>query len=93
MVRAGHPLAGSVPSLEQLSKARWLLPTSDVTLRTEVERMSTDARFGALDVRVETDTSATLMIPLLRRSDAGFGVCRPVRDGPAERTGEWQPAH
>jgi len=55
--------------------------------------MSTDARFGALDVRVETDTSATLMIPLLRRSDAGFGVCRPVRDGPAERTGEWQPAH
>ena len=69
VVRSGHPLAGSVPSLEQLSKARWLLPTSDVTLRTEVERMFADAGLGALDVRVETDTSATLMIPLLRRSD------------------------
>lgn len=61
VVRAEHPPTGSVPNLEQLSKARWLLPTSDVTLRTEVERMP--------DVRVETDTSATLMIPLLRRSD------------------------
>lgn len=69
VVRSGHRLAGRVPTLEELSKARWLLPTSDVTLRTEVERMFTDAGFGALDVRVETDTSATLLIPVLRRSD------------------------
>jgi DNA-binding transcriptional LysR family regulator len=69
VVRAGHPLAGGVPSMEHLSKSRWLLPTSDVTLRTEVERMFADAGFGALDVRVETDTSATLLIPLLRQSD------------------------
>jgi len=69
VVRAGHPLAASIPSLEELSKSRWLLPTSDVTLRAEVERMFADAGLGALDVRVETDTSATLMIPLLRRSD------------------------
>lgn len=69
VVRAGHALAGSRPSLEQLSKSLWLLPTSDVTLRAEVEKMFADAGFGALDVRVETDTSATLMIPLLRQSD------------------------
>lgn len=69
VVREGHRLVGSVPSLELLSKSHWLLPTSDVTLRTEVERMFADAGFGALDVRVETDTSATLLIPLLRRTD------------------------
>lgn len=69
VVRAGHALAATQPSLALLAQQRWLLPTNDVTLRTEIERMFTDAGLGPLDVRVETDTSATLMTPLLRRSD------------------------
>lgn len=69
VVRAGHALAGTVPTLAQLASQRWLLPTNDVTLRTDVERMFSEAGLGPLDVRVETDTSATLLIPLLRRSD------------------------
>lgn len=69
VVRAGHALAATVPTLAQLAQQRWLLPTNDVTLRTGVERMFADAGLGPLDVRVETDTSATLMIPLLRRTD------------------------
>ncbi len=69
VVRAGHALAGTAPTLAQLAHQRWLLPTKDVKLRVEVERMFTDAGFAPLDARVETDTSATLLIPLLRRSD------------------------
>lgn len=69
VVRAGHPLVGCTPSMEVLSKARWLLPASDVTLRAEIEQMFADAGLGALDVRVEANTSATLLIPLLGQSD------------------------
>ena len=69
VVRARHPLLGHEPSMEELSKLHWLLPTADVRLRAEIERMFADAGFGALDVRVQTDTSATLLIPLLRRTN------------------------
>jgi DNA-binding transcriptional LysR family regulator len=69
VVRAGHELVGQAPTLKELSRMRWLLPTIDVTVRAHIERMFADAGFGALDVRVETDNSATLLIPLLRRTD------------------------
>ncbi len=69
VVRAGHPLAGSVPSLRELSHMRWLLPAPEVTLRTDIDRMFADAGLGPLDVRVETDSSATLLLPLLLQSD------------------------
>ncbi|WP_159914539.1 LysR family transcriptional regulator [Pantoea sp. 18069] len=69
VVRSGHPLAGTAPGLEELSRLRWLLPDPEVTLRAEIDRMFADAGFGALDVRVETDSSATLLIPLLAKTD------------------------
>lgn len=69
VVRSGHPLAGCSPSLETLSRMRWLLPDPEVTLRAEIDRIFADAGFGAPDVRVETDSSATLLIPLLASTD------------------------
>lgn len=69
VVRAGHPLEGQAPNLEALSRLRWLLPTPEITVRAEIERMFADAGLGAPDVRLETDASASLLLPLLRRSD------------------------
>lgn len=69
VVSAGHPLAGRAPAMEELARLRWLLPTPDVALRTELERLFMDAGLGALDVRVETDTSASLLVSLLRHTD------------------------
>lgn len=69
VVRAGHPLAGSSPSLEDLCRMRWLLPDPEVTLRAEIDRIFAEAGLGALDVRIETDSSATLLIPLLTKTD------------------------
>ncbi len=69
VVRSGHPLAGTEPSLEELSRLHWLLPDPEVTLRAGIDRMFADAGLPALDVRVETDSSATLLIPLLVRTD------------------------
>jgi DNA-binding transcriptional LysR family regulator len=69
VVRAGHPLDGHAPNLEDLSRLHWLLPTPDVTVRAEIERMFSDAGLGAPEVRVETDASASLLLPLLWRSN------------------------
>lgn len=69
VVRSGHPLAGTAPDLEKLSRLRWLLPDPEVTLRAAMDRMFADAGLGPLDVRVETDSSATLLIPLLTKTD------------------------
>jgi len=69
VVRAGHPLERRTPSLEDLSRVSWLLPTPDLTVRVDVERMFAEAGLVAPDVKVETDASASLLFPLLRRSD------------------------
>lgn len=69
VVRANHPLTQHAPSMDELSRLRWLLPTPDVSLRTDIERLFAEAGFGALDVRVETDASATLLLSLLRQSE------------------------
>lgn len=69
VVRSGHPLESGEASLEALSRQRWLLPSPDATVRAKIEQMFTDAGFGAPDVRVETDASASQLLPLLRRSD------------------------
>ena len=69
VVRGGHPLQGRAPSLEALSRLQWLLPTPDATIRAEINRAFADAGLGAPDVRVETNVSASLLLPLLRRCD------------------------
>jgi DNA-binding transcriptional LysR family regulator len=69
VVRAGHPLEGQAPGLESLARLRWLLPSRDATVRSEIERLFAEAGLGLPDVRVETDASAALLLPLLRRSD------------------------
>lgn len=69
VVRSGHPLIGHAPDLQELSQVRWLLPAPEVTLRADIDRMFADAGLGPLDVRVETDSSATLLIPILRKTD------------------------
>lgn len=69
VVRAGHRFEANAPTLKDLAAAEWLLPTPDVTIRKEIERMFADAGLGSLNIRVETEASATVMIPLLRRSD------------------------
>ncbi|WP_404300529.1 LysR substrate-binding domain-containing protein [Alicycliphilus denitrificans] len=65
VVRAGHPLLARRPSLQQLSQMGWLLPPSGVTLRAEIERMFSDAELGPLNVRIESDASATLLTPFI----------------------------
>lgn len=69
VVRAGHPLAGQAPDKAALSRLPWLLPTPDVAIRVAIDRLFADAALGPLNIRVEADTSATLLIPLLRGSD------------------------
>lgn len=69
VVRSGHPLVSHAPDLQELSRVRWLLPAPEVTLRADIDRMFADAGLGPLDVRVETDSSATLLIPILRNTD------------------------
>jgi DNA-binding transcriptional LysR family regulator len=69
VVRAGHPLEGQVPGLEALSGLRWLLPSPDATVRSQIEQLFAHAGLGPPDVRVESDVSASLLLPLLGRSD------------------------
>ncbi|HQQ69451.1 MAG TPA: LysR family transcriptional regulator [Alicycliphilus sp.] len=67
VVREGHPLLAGQPSLQELSRLGWLLPPPDVSLRAEIERMFSDAGLGPLNVRIESDASATLLAPLIRQ--------------------------
>lgn len=69
VVRAGHSLVGRTPGMEELSRHCWLLPPADVTLRVEIEQLFSDAGWGPPNVRVESDASATLLLPLIRQSD------------------------
>jgi DNA-binding transcriptional LysR family regulator len=69
LVRNGHPLDGPSPSLAKLSTVRWLLPTADVAIRGDIERMFADAGLDRPNVQVETDASATLLFSLVRRTD------------------------
>lgn len=69
VVRTEHRLVGRTPSLEDLVKLHWLLPEPDVTLRQEIDQIFANAGLGPLDVRVETNTSANMLLKLLASSD------------------------
>lgn len=65
VVRADGPFAGRDVSIEELSQAQWSLPFKDIALRRSLEQSFTDAGYGPLDVRVESDTGTSQIIPLV----------------------------
>lgn len=69
VTRSSGPLAGRSVTIEELSRAKWLLPLRDVALRRIVEKAFGDAGHGPLDVRVETDTGTILTSSLVCESD------------------------
>lgn len=86
VVREGHPLLAGQPSLQELSRLGWLLPPPDVSLRAEIERVFSDAGLGPLNVRIESDASATLLAPLIRQGDL-VGVLAEQALQPLSRDG------
>lgn len=59
------PYAGRSVTMQELAQAQWLLPFKDIALRRALEQPFTDAGYGSLDVRVETDIDTFQASPLV----------------------------